>query len=241
MRDNKKKKFLAGISLVLCLLILGICLTGSVSGQKKAVLENPIKGISSDRSQVVYRGKGFYSPVVSGDNETDTQYLNTEVLIQDQESENQDSDSEDQENQNAEDLFSDDGSESDGQADGSGENSEETAMSDQEDTGAEKTDTPVTTKFEDSDTETADHADGSDDDRNQAGALAPEPTEIPQETPEVEDLRPTISSDLTDGETIHKESRVFSVYAEDYKERVLTPSQLTVTCNGEKTFQYFYG
>ncbi len=46
------------------------------------------------------------------------------------------------------------------------------------------------TKFEDSDTETADHADGSDDDRNQAGALAPEPTEIPQETPEVEDLRP---------------------------------------------------
>ena len=94
MRDNKKKKFLAGISLVLCLLILGICLTGSVSGQKKAVLENPIKGISSDRSQVVYRGKGFYSPVVSGDNETDTQYLNTEVLIQDQESENQDSDSE---------------------------------------------------------------------------------------------------------------------------------------------------
>ena len=164
MRDNKKKKFLAGISLVLCLLILGICLTGSVSGQKKAVLENPIKGISSDRSQVVYRGKGFYSPVVSGDNETDTQYLNTEVLIQDQESENQDSDSEDQENQNAEDLFSDDGSESDGQADGSGENSEETAMSDQEDTGAEKTDTPVTTKFEDSDTETADHADGSDDD-----------------------------------------------------------------------------
>ena len=72
MRDNKKKKFLAGISLVLCLLILGICLTGSVSGQKKAVLENPIKGISSDRSQVVYRGKGFYSPVVSGDNETDT-------------------------------------------------------------------------------------------------------------------------------------------------------------------------
>ena len=234
MRDNKKKKFLAGISLVLCLLILGICFTGSVSGQKKAVLENPIKGISSDRSQVVYRGKGFYSPVVSGDNETDTQYLNTEVLIQDQESENQDSDSEDQENQNAEDLFSDDGSESDGQADGSGENSEETAMSDQEDTGAEKTDTPVTTKFEDSDTETADHADGSDDDRNQAGALAPEPTEIPQETPEVEDLRPTISSDLTDGETIHKESRVFSVYAEDYKERVLTPSQLTVTCNGEK-------
>lgn len=97
MRDNKKKKFLAGISLVLCLLILGICLTGSVSGQKKTVPENPIKGISSDRSQVVYRGNGFYSPVVSGDNETDTQYLNTEVLIQDQESENQDSDSEDQE------------------------------------------------------------------------------------------------------------------------------------------------
>lgn len=59
MRDNKKKKFLAGISLVLCLLILGICLTGSVSGQKKTVPENPSKGHSSDRSQVVYVEKAF--------------------------------------------------------------------------------------------------------------------------------------------------------------------------------------
>lgn len=70
---------------------------GQCFGTEKTVPENPNKGISSDRSQVVYRGNGFYSPVVSGDNETDTQYLNTEVLIQDQESENQDSDSEDQE------------------------------------------------------------------------------------------------------------------------------------------------
>ena len=234
MRDNKKKKFLAGISLVLCLLILGICLTGSVSGQKKAVPENPINGISSDRSQVVYRGKGFYSPVVSGDNETGTELLNTEVLIQDQKPENQEPEPEEQQNQNEEEMFSDDGSGADGQADGSVENSEQTGENISGDANSGEADSQVTVKFEGSDTEASDHTDSSNDDRNQTGALVPEPTAIPQETPEAEDLRPTISSDLTEGETIHKESRVFSVYAEDYKERALTPSQLTVTCNGEK-------
>lgn len=93
---------------------------------------------------------------------------------------------------------------------------------------------PVTTAWDDPDMGEADYRESGDDDQNQDQAQIP--TEAPETESETEaiDMRPLISSDLEDGETIHKESRVFSVYAEDYKERALEPIDLTVTCNGER-------
>ena len=235
MKSDKNKKRLWAAGLILCLLLLVILLGGSVSHQSEAVPENPLHGISKERSQVVYRGKGFYTPAVSGDGKDTPQLLNTEVLASEEPEEKSDEENPAEEQQETED-FQDDGS-GDSTSDGGGE-SENVSATDE--TGANTSDedgdgAPVTETFGDSEADISqDHGNSADDDRNQQNAVLPTPTETPQDTPEPVDYRPTISSDLTDGETIHKESRVFSVYAEDYKERALTSSQLNVTCNGKK-------
>ena len=53
MKSDKNKKRLWAAGLILCLLLLVILLGGSVSHQSEAVPENPLHGISKERSQVV--------------------------------------------------------------------------------------------------------------------------------------------------------------------------------------------
>lgn len=217
MRSDRKKKLAAGAGLILCCILLLTGIFSGMSGQVKAVPDNPMDGMNQSRSQVLYTGTGYYTSAISSREQQKTNLPKTEVLETETETETEsETDSE-----YSTEWETETGSEI--QTDG-----EETSESGQEE--------PVTTTYDDPDMEEGGQENTGDDDRNQDRAQIPteEPETEPQTDTEEMDMRPLISSDLEDGETVHKESRVFSVYAEDYKERALEPADLTVTCNGEK-------
>ena len=217
MRSDKRKKLAVGIGLILCFLLLVGGILSGMSGQVKAVPDNPMDGISQKRSQVLYTGTGYYTSAISKKENQKTDLPKTEVLETETESE--------AETETETEL----------------ETELQTEVTTETETGGTETTTetgeaeePVTTAWDDPDMGEADYRESGDDDQNQDQAQIP--TEAPETESETEaiDMRPLISSDLEDGETIHKESRVLSVYAEDYKERALEPIDLTVTCNGER-------
>lgn len=245
MKHDQRRKAAAVLGLILCLILLTAGFAAKIGSQQKQIPENPVTGVNQERSQVLYRGEGYYTPVVSSDEDTIEEQPETEVLMQEdptptpsqapkeeQKEEIQEPQEEPvpekpvQENLNEEN--SQEQPEDPGTQTSEHGNGEKPSASEDDKNGEEK---PVTKIFDDTQVIEEDHAEAGDDDYNQEEAEVPQNTPTP--TPEVEDLRPSISSDLQDGEVIHRESRVFSVYAEDYKERALTPSQLTVLCNGQ--------
>lgn len=242
MKHEKKKKIALTFGLILCLLLFIAGITGKIGTQEQQVPENPVHGVDQDRSQVLYRGEG-YDTLAADNREAGADVLpETEVVSEERtevsptpEPEKDDS-GETQENteESIQEIFESGKSNPVPQENQefSSENNESGKKPADSNGDKKENSKPVIKKFDDTSLEIADHEESGDDDNNQEEADIPQDTPVP--TPEVQDLRPSISSDLQDGEVIHKESRVFSVYAEDYKERTLTPSQLTVTCNGEK-------
>lgn len=87
MRSDKRKKLAVGIGLILCFLLLVGGILSGMSGQVKAVPDNPMDGISQKRSQVLYTGTGYYTSAISKKENQKTDLPKTEVLETETESE----------------------------------------------------------------------------------------------------------------------------------------------------------
>lgn len=156
MRSDKRKKLAVGIGLILCFLLLVGGILSGMSGQVKAVPDNPMDGISQKRSQVLYTGTGYYTSAISKKENQKTDLPKTEVLETETESE--------AETETETEL----------------ETELQTEVTTETETGGTETTTetgeaeePVTTAWDDPDMGEADYRESGDDDQNQDQAEIP--------------------------------------------------------------------
>ena len=82
MKHDQRRKAAAVLGLILCLILLTVGFAAKIGSQQKQIPENPVTGVNQERSQVLYRGEGYYTPVVSSDEDTIEEQPETEVLMQ---------------------------------------------------------------------------------------------------------------------------------------------------------------